>query len=76
MQGLGNRQLAPPVDIHENPSSAKDRELYLLGLSNMMVKVSAVSSAFSVTVSSFPAHFKILEMLAIDKPRDKLRSHL
>lgn len=36
---------------------------YLLGLSKINWTVSALSSAFNVTMSSFPPHFKIFERL-------------
>ena len=37
--------------------------IYLLGASKTNVTVSAVSSALIVMTSSFPAHFKIFDML-------------
>lgn len=46
-----------------------------LSLSNMRVRMSGVSSAFKVTLSVLPAHLRILEMLAIERPIERLRSH-
>lgn len=49
--------------------SSKSAILSCLGDSNMSVRASAVSSALSVMISSFPAHFRILLILVELNPR-------
>jgi hypothetical protein len=59
------KKASPLLKLHQNS----------LGDSNIRLTVSPLSSAFIVTTSSPPAHFKTFCRLASDIPMDMLRSH-